>query len=166
MSFFGGSTELPQDQPPLPEDEMAVLDKLARKVVEWQMTAPAIIFLESVKPLNFIGSQAMVFFEPIVQSIFAFKDYETIRSALEKRQSIEVLLQKIEEQDVEASARDKRIKKYRKEQKKSWKWYQRYLGVFQPRIQYPDWVIHGEQGEKKPGEDKGKGDGEKGSSGS
>ena len=77
---------------PLPEEESAVLDKLARKVVEKGMTVPAILFLESVKPLNFIGSQAMVFFEPIVQTVFNIKDYDTLRQALEKRQTIEILL--------------------------------------------------------------------------
>ena len=139
---------------------MAVVDKLARKVVEWQMTAPAIIFLESVKPLNFIGSQTMVFFEPIVQSVFAFKDYETIRTALEKRETIEILLQRIESHDAEAFARQKRIKKYRNEQKKNWKWYQRYLGIFQPRVEYPDWVIHGEDtAEKLPPDSNPKGEG-------
>ncbi len=147
--FFGGSQELPAGQPPLPEEERAVIDKLARKVVEWQMTAPAIIFLESMKPLNFIGSQTMVFFEPIVQSVFAFKDYETVRVALEKRETIEILLQRIESIDAEEHARQKRIRKYRNEQKKSWKWYQRYLGIFQPKVEYPEWVINGEDPARK-----------------
>jgi len=151
VSFFGGSTEFPKGEAALAEDEAAVLDKLALKVVDWQMTAPAIIFLESIKPLNFIGSQAMVFFEPIIQSVFAFKDYDTLRTALEKRSAIEVLLQRIEAHDAVAKAREQRIKKYRREQKKTWKWYQRYLGVLQPRLTYPDDVLYGEEG-KKPGD--------------
>ncbi len=146
MGFFPGGTEFPDDiEKKFEEDEREVLDKLARKVVEWQMTAPSIIFLESVRPLNYIGSQTMVFFEPIIQGVFAFKDYDTLRLALEKRESIEFLIRKIEEHDAVRQARDKRIKKYRKEQKKHWKWYQRYLGIFQPRLEYPDWVIYGEE---------------------
>ncbi|MFQ6008563.1 MAG: hypothetical protein ACE5K8_06370, partial [Candidatus Zixiibacteriota bacterium] len=94
------------------------------------------------KPLNFIGSQAMVFFEPIVQSLFNFKDYDTFRSALEKRESIEILLLKIEELDAVASEREKRIKKFLKAEKKKWKWYQRWLGIFPPKVQIPDDVLN------------------------
>lgn len=143
MSFFRGSTELPgPEKKALPAEEDAVLEKVARKVVEKRMAVPAIVFLESVKPLNFIGSQAMVFFEPIVQSLFNFKDYDTFRSALEKRESIEILLLKIEELDAVASEREKRIKKFLKAEKKKWKWYQRWLGIFPPKVQIPDDVLN------------------------
>jgi hypothetical protein len=127
----------------LPEEESAVLDKLAKKVVEKGMTVPAIIFLESVKPLNFIGSQAMVFFEPIVQTLFNTRDYDILRQALEKRHTIEILLLKIEALDAVALAREKRIKAFYKQEKKKWKWYQRYLGVFLPKTQIPDDVLNG-----------------------
>ncbi len=154
MSFFRDAMKIPE-QSPLPEEEQAVLDKVAKKVVEKSMTVPAIVFLESVKPLNFVGSQAMVFFEPIVQSLFNLKDYETFRTALEKRQTLEILIQKIEAMDVVAHARAKRINAFFKEEKKKWKWYQRYLGIFQPRVVIPDEVLNGPavvttEGEGKP----------------
>lgn len=138
MSLFGGG-ELPQtNEPLLPEEEDAVLEKLAKKVVEKGMSVPAIIFLESVKPLNYIGSQAMVFFEPMVQTVFNFKDYDNLRSALEKRHSIEILLLKIEAHDAVALVREKKIRAFLKEEKKKWKWYQRWLGVFTPKVEYPE----------------------------
>jgi hypothetical protein len=143
MSFFRGNTELPDpEKKALPAEEDAVLDKVARKVVDRRMAVPAIVFLESVKPLNFIGSQAMVFFEPIVQSLFNFKDYDTFRSALEKRESIEILLLKIEALDAVASQREKRIKKFMKAEKKKWKWYQRWLGIFTPKVQIPEDILN------------------------
>jgi len=155
MSFFKGSSELPpsdhDDKPTLTEEELAAFEKLAKKVVVWDMTAPAIVFLESVKPLNFIASQTMVFFEPIVQSIFSFSDYENFRTALEKRESIEILLKMIEEHDAVAQARKKRVKKWLKQEKKKWKWYQRYLGIFLPKINPPDDVLNPPE-EKKPDE--------------
>jgi hypothetical protein len=126
----------------LPEEESAVLEKLAKKVVEKSMTVPAIIFLESVKPLNFIGSQAMVFFEPMVQSVFNFRDYDTLRSALEKRPTIEMLIQRIEALDAVAQVREKRVKAYLKVEMKKWKWYQRYLGLFTPKVVIPDSVLN------------------------
>jgi hypothetical protein len=143
MNMFGRDENLlSQNENPLPPEEEAVLDKVAHKVVDRGMTVPAILALESVKPLNYIGSQLMVFFEPIVQSLFNFKDYDNFRSALEKRVTIEILLLKIEKYDAIAAAREKRIKKYYRELKKSWKWYQRYFGVFRPRVKIPEEVLN------------------------
>ncbi len=143
MNMFGRDENLlSRNENPLPPEEEAVLDKVAHKVVDRGMTIPAILALESVKPLNYIGSQLMVFFEPIVQSLFNFKDYDNFRSALEKRATIEILLLKIEKYDAISVAREKRIKKYYKEQKKTWKWYQRYFGIFPPRVKIPDEVLN------------------------
>ena len=97
MSWFG-SQDL-SESAPIPEDENRVLDKVAERVVRWKMTVPAILFLESVKPLNYIGSQTLVFFEPIVQSVFNFKDYDSFRRAMERRENVERLMQKIEAAD-------------------------------------------------------------------
>lgn len=143
MSLFKGGMELPPpEKDPLPEEEHAVLEKVARKVVDKGMTVPAILFLESVKPLNFIGAQALIFFEPIVQSVFNIRDYDTFRSALEKRPSIEIIIQKIEAYDAVALARERRIKAFYKEEKKKWKWYQRYLGLFPPKTVVPQSVLN------------------------
>ena len=144
MSLFKGSADLPpaDSDSPLAEDEQAVLDKLARKAVDRSMTVPSILFLESVKPLNYIGSQALVFFEPIVQSVFNFRDYTTLRTALEKRETIEILIQKIEAHDAVAQVRNKKIKQFLKQEKKNWKWYQRWLGVFTPKVKYPPDILN------------------------
>jgi hypothetical protein len=139
MSLFR-STPGPNDpaKEPIPDAEDAVLEKLAKKVVEWRMAVPAILFLESIKPLNYIGSQAMVFFEPIVQSIFNFRDYDMLRIAMERRENVENLLQKIEKHDARLYEREKALKKFMKTEKKKWKWYQRYLGVAKPKVQLPE----------------------------
>ncbi len=97
------------------DEEKALLDKLAKKVVHWKMTAPAIMALESVKPLNYIGSQAMVFFEPIIQTIFNLKDYDTVRQMLERRETIEMLLLRIESFDAVAGRKEKLFNKLKKE---------------------------------------------------
>ena len=143
MSFFRSGSDIPaSERSPFPEEEEAVLRKLARKTVEKGMTVPAIIFLESVKPLNFIGSQVLIFFEPIVQTVFNFKDYDAFRCALEKRESIEFLITRIEEYDAEAQKREKAVRKWYKQERKKWKWYQRYLGVFKPKTPIPDEILN------------------------
>ncbi len=155
--FLKGGADLPGDgKGILPEEEEAVLTKLARKVVDRGMTIPAILFLESVKPLNFIGSQTMVFFEPIVQTVFNFKDYDNLRLALEKRESIEILILRMEEFDAVAHKREKAIKKWYKQEKKKWKWYQRYLGLFTPKYTVPDEVANPPEDPEKPKDSDGK----------
>ncbi len=139
MSLFDRALQLPDpEKDPLPEEQLAVLDKLSRQVVKRGMTVPAILFLESVKPLNYIGSQTMVFFEPIIQTVFNFKDYDTLRLALERRETIELLIQKIEADDAVERKHEKALKKFLKQERKKWKWYQRWLGIATPRVELPE----------------------------
>ncbi len=95
------------------------LDRLAVKVVERRLSAPAIMFLESSKPLSFLGNQMMVFFQPIVQTIFSFKSYDDIMDLLEDRENIEYLLKKIEELEAEQTREAKEAKKRRKKDTKA-----------------------------------------------
>jgi hypothetical protein len=89
------------DQEKLREDEIVFLDRIASFIVRRGMTTPAIMLLESVRPLNYIGSQAMAFFEPVVKILYPNKQYSEFQHILEKRQSIETLLQRIEQKESE-----------------------------------------------------------------
>lgn len=98
-----------------------ILIKIAQKVIHWKMSVPAILFLESVKPLNYVGSQMMAFFEPFVQTLFSWKDYDECRRMMEERGTVNKLLQKIEQLDVEAQSKEKALKQERKlRRKKEW----------------------------------------------
>ena len=99
------------------EEHREVMDRFAAKVVDWRMTAPAIMFLESSKPLSFLGNQALIFFQPIVQSIFSFKSYDEVAEILEDRENIEYLLCKIEELEAERRTTEREGKRTRKEEK-------------------------------------------------
>ncbi|MDP3024981.1 MAG: hypothetical protein Q8O10_05550 [candidate division Zixibacteria bacterium] len=103
----------------LTPEQQEILDKIAKKVVLWKMSTPAILFLESVKPLNYIGSQMMVFFEPFVQTLFSWKDYDEFRKIMEERENVERLIQAIEKFDAEALTKEKEDKKRRKEDRKT-----------------------------------------------
>lgn len=165
MSFFRDIFSTPddpddQDKKKTPADEDAVLEKVAKKVVERHMAVPAIVFLESIKPLNFIGAQAMIFFEPIVQSVFVIKDYNVFRRAMERRENVEVLLQKIERLDAVFYRKEKLYKKKLKEERKNWTWYQRYLGIKQPRIEIDPAELEAIEREAQPKEPKEEQDGD------
>jgi len=60
------------------------------------LETPAILFLESVRPLSFVGSQAMVFLGPFAHAIFTTRDYDRLASLLERRQNLEQLVRAIE----------------------------------------------------------------------
>ena len=73
-----------------------ILTKIAQKVVDLKLTPVAIVMLESSKPLSFVGSQLMVFFQPIVTSLFPFHQYDELAALLEERSNVEALIQIIE----------------------------------------------------------------------
>jgi hypothetical protein len=114
----GGAGE---DQKLSPRQE-EILTKIAQKVVHWKMSVPAILFLETMKPLNYIGSQMMAFFEPMFQAVFSWKDYDEFRQMMEERGTVEKLLQRIENLDAEAQEREKTGKKERRaKRKREWR---------------------------------------------
>ena len=72
------------------------------------MTVPAIFFLESSKPLAFLGGQLLIFLEPFVQTLFNFRQYQRFALLMEDRENWEKLIRKIE--DLEAKYSEKETK--------------------------------------------------------
>lgn len=81
-----------------PEDE-ALLDRIASAVVKWGMSVPAIFMLESSKPLNFVGGQFLHFLSPIVHSVVDATELDRLAVLLEKRNTMEDLILRIERID-------------------------------------------------------------------
>lgn len=81
----------------LDDNDVDLIKKLADYVVRRNMSTPAIMFLESVRPLNFIGSQAIVFFKPILSSFFSRVEYDRLAGILSNRESIDMLINEIEQ---------------------------------------------------------------------
>ncbi len=97
LRILKNAFEIKQTKPDeLGEKEQAILEKLARKINKYGMALPAIIFLESVKPLSFVAGQVMVFFKPFISAFFNTREYDLLASMLEDRNAIEALLKKIE----------------------------------------------------------------------
>lgn len=81
---------------PLTAEDHKLLDTLAGKVVARRMAGPAVMFLVSVKPLNSVGSQALVFLRPFLAGLFKTEDYDRMAAILDRREALEVLVEKIE----------------------------------------------------------------------
>jgi hypothetical protein len=89
--------EIPRVLEDIPESEQhALLEKAATWIVRRGLTAPAIIILETCKPLNFLGSQFLIVFSPFVQAIFKGDAYHKFALVLEKDENVELLLELIE----------------------------------------------------------------------
>jgi len=88
-----------------PEDA-AFLERLARWIAVRGLSVPAILFLESSKPLNFVGSQFLFFFEPMVKIFVGGEGYTRFARLMERRESVEDFLQKIE--SAEETVREER----------------------------------------------------------
>jgi hypothetical protein len=119
-----GSVRLPNRPVEMTESDYDLLLSLARKVERRGMGVPAIFFLESAKPLNYIGAQAMVFFGPMVRIMFESPNYYRFTELLENRDTVELLLRMIEGLVDETDRRQYADKKAKKKHRKPfWKFW-------------------------------------------
>jgi hypothetical protein len=80
----------------LTTEDLTLLERVADAVVKRGMAAPATVFLESLGPMNFLGSQALYFLTPIVEWAFQAKEVEQVARLLERRDTISRLIAIIE----------------------------------------------------------------------
>ena len=78
--------------PALSDEDVALLERIADALVTRGMGAPATMFLESMAPMNFLGSQALHMLIPILECAFDAKDMERIARLLERRETISRLV--------------------------------------------------------------------------
>lgn len=76
--------------------DVEFLERIADALVARRMGAPAAMFLESMGPMNFLGSQALHVLTPIIECAFDAKDLERLARLLERRDTISRLIALIE----------------------------------------------------------------------
>ncbi len=92
----------PGPSEPTPEQRHAV-DAVCRQIVKRHLTTPALVFLEMSRPLNYLGSQALHFFAPVLSVLSKTGGHRHFAAFLEQRGSIEYLCRRIEELEAEAT---------------------------------------------------------------
>jgi len=114
------SDALPPVTPPdcLTEPQLALLRKLAAKVVERRLSAPAILFLESYRPMNFVGSQVMLVLKPVIDIFFTLPEWDELRKIMERRESIGLFLDMIDDEESRYLLTREAEKKAEKERKR------------------------------------------------
>jgi hypothetical protein len=84
------------DCQPLSTADGQLMERVASAIVKRGMAAPATVFLESMGPMNFLGSQALHFLTPIIECAFNAREVEQVARLLERRDSISRLIAVIE----------------------------------------------------------------------
>jgi hypothetical protein len=74
-----------------------LIERLAQKVSRWGLTAPAILFLEANKPFSFIGSQVLLFFQPLLGFLLGDEIMGGYAQLLEGQANVERLLHLLEQ---------------------------------------------------------------------
>ena len=90
------STRTSKENESLSEKELAVILKLVAVIQKRKLTLPATMFLECAQPLNYIGSQMMVFFRPFLTFFFTPAEYDIFQGILERREGIKRIIEEIE----------------------------------------------------------------------
>lgn len=85
-------------------EQAAAVDRLAHMIVRFGLTVPALLTLESMRPLSFVGSQFMHVLSPSIAALFTAPEWDALAGLLEDRRGLDYLLDRIEAVDRAASA--------------------------------------------------------------
>ena len=81
-----------------PDEKTAeTVRRICREIVRREMVVPAVMLLEMSRPLNFLGSQALHFFQPFGTVLIDPDAWDGFARFLEQRGSVEYLIQSLEE---------------------------------------------------------------------
>jgi len=89
------AVERPEDFAPTVEQQQ-IADRICREIIRRDMVTLAILTLETCRPLNYIGSQAIHFFTPLLSVLVDPRAQKIFADFLEQRGSIEWLCQRLE----------------------------------------------------------------------
>lgn len=87
------------------EEAAAAVDRVARFVVRFGLTVPAILALESMRPLSFVGSQFMHVLSPSVTAVLSAREWDAMAVLLEDRRGLDYLIEHIEKLNKETERR-------------------------------------------------------------
>ncbi|MBT5419953.1 MAG: hypothetical protein HOK80_03600 [Candidatus Cloacimonetes bacterium] len=102
------------------ERAVELIEKLSKFIAEKRMAAPAIMTIESLRPLARIGSQLMHFLAPFAEVIFNAKEYQEFAALLENEEYVRLLIKRIDEIDVDMyrdERKEKKLKRNRRNNK-------------------------------------------------
>ncbi len=77
-------------------EQEEVIEQIAHRLEQWGLTVPGIAFLEAHKPFAFLGSQILLFLQPLLNGLVCPTISEQYIRFLQDRDGIERLICKLE----------------------------------------------------------------------
>jgi hypothetical protein len=94
-----------------PERSVELIEKASRFIVNRRMAAPAIMAIESLRPLARIGSQIIYFISPFIETLFNSTEHQEFAVLLEKEENVKLLIDRIDDLDVETYREERKQRK-------------------------------------------------------
>lgn len=101
------------------ERAVELIEKLSKFIAEKRMAAPAIMTIESLRPLARIGSQLMHFLAPFAEIIFNAKEYQEFAALLENEEYVRLLIKRIDEIDVDMFREERKSRRLRRKRRRN-----------------------------------------------
>ena len=100
------------------ERALILIDKAARFIAERRLSPAALMTIESLRPLNFIGSQIMYMIMPFAELFFNPSQYQEFAVLMENDEYIKILMERIDEVDTEIWRKERKIKQVKRKVRK------------------------------------------------
>ncbi|MCK9328310.1 MAG: hypothetical protein PHY08_04360 [Candidatus Cloacimonetes bacterium] len=107
------------------ERALELIDKVAVFFASRRMGAPALLFLESMRPLHFIGSQIMYFLSPFAGIIFKGEEFEEFAALLSDHENVQLLINRIDELDEKFNEEQRKLERIKR--KKNWEKFKSFF---------------------------------------
>jgi len=101
------------------ERAVELIEKLSKFIAKRRMAAPAIMTIESLRPLARIGSQLMHFLAPFAEIIFNAKEYQEFAVLLENEEYVRLLIKRIDEIDVDMYREERKSRRLRRKRRRN-----------------------------------------------
>ncbi len=109
-----------------PERKKQLIDKIATEIVKRGLETPAIMFLETIKPLAWVGAElSIVYVIPFVKAYIQHPVVDEIVALFHDRDAVEQLIRRIEELVEIEKQKERALKEARKKKmgKKKRRWW-------------------------------------------
>ena len=83
------------------EEQAMATEQVAKFLVRFGLAVPAILALESMRPLSVVGSQFMHILTPSITVFLTHSQWNSLAELLEKREGLDYMIQKIEEMEAQ-----------------------------------------------------------------
>ncbi len=76
-----------------------LIERLAKQISRWRLTAPAILLLQVTRPLSFIASQGLLLCQPLLSFVYDASRVADYAELLADRASIDRLVAQLEAEE-------------------------------------------------------------------